>query len=90
MLFGRRVTFTILVLVSQLLLIAMAVAWCIHMVLIARHGEIYFIEENPVVLYGEIAGTILITLFAVTVFAFQCKRLGERRRHDDKEKDSQG
>ena len=57
------------------LLIAMAIAWCFHMVLIARHGEIYFIESNPVVLYGEIAATVLITLFAVTVFAYQCKRL---------------
>ena len=68
----------------------MAIAWCIHMVLIARHGEIYFIEPNPVVLYGEIAATVLITLFAVTIFTLQFKRLGEKRRHDDKEKDSQG
>lgn len=90
MIFGRRVTFTILVLVSQLLLIAMAIAWCIHMVLIAKYGEIYFIEANSVVLYGEIAATVLITLFAVTVFALQCKRLRERRKGDDREKGSQG
>ncbi len=89
MIFGRRVTFTLLVLVSQLLLIAVAIAWCIQMVLIAKYGEIYFTETNSVVLYGEIAATVLITLFAVTVFVFQCKRLGERRRGDDKKEDSQ-
>lgn len=90
MLFGRRVTFAILVLAAQLLLIALAIAWCVHLVLIVRYGEIFFIEANPVVLYGEIAATVLITVFAVTVFALQYKRLGERRRGDDKEKGSQG
>ena len=82
MLFGRRVKFSVLVLAAQLLLIAMAIAWCIHMVLIAKNGQIYFVEENPAILYGEIAATVLITLFAITVFAIQCKRLGERRRDD--------
>ena len=88
MFFGRRVTFAIVVLVSQLLLIAMAIAWTIHMALIAKTGEIYFIEENPIILYGEIAATVLITLFAIIVFVLQCKRLGERRRGDDEEKGS--
>ena len=88
MFFGRRVTFAIVVLVSQLLLIAMAIAWTIHMALIAKTGEIYFIEENPIILYGEIAATVLITLFAIVVFVLQCKRLGERRRGDDEEKGS--
>lgn len=89
MLFGRRVRFAMLVLAAQLLLIAMAIAWTVHMVLIARYGEIYFVETNPIVLYGEIVATVLITLFAVIVFALQCKRLGERRRDGDKEKSSQ-
>ena len=88
MFFGRRVTFAIVVLVSQLLLIAMTIAWTIHMALIAKTGEIYFIEENPIILYGEIAATVLITLFAIIVFVLQCKRLGERRRGDDEEKGS--
>jgi hypothetical protein len=82
-LFGRRLKFTILVLTAQLLLIAMAIAWCVHMVLIAKYGEIYFVEENSAVLYGEIAATVLITLFAGTVFGLQFKRLRERRRGDD-------
>ena len=88
MFFGRRVTFATFVLVSQLLLIAMAIGWTIHMALIAKTGEIYFVEENPIILYGEIAATVLITLFAIIVFVLQCKRLGERRRGDDEEKGS--
>ena len=87
--FGRRVRFAVLVLAAQLLLIAMAIAWCIHMVLIAKNGQIYFIEANPVILHGEIVATVLVVVFAITVFAIQCKRLGEKRR-DDREKVSQG
>lgn len=83
MLFGRRVRFAIVVLASQLLLIAMATAWIIHMVLIAKNGHVYFVEENPVVLYGEIAATVVITLFAIVVFVIQYKRLRERRKGDD-------
>jgi uncharacterized BrkB/YihY/UPF0761 family membrane protein len=82
-LLGRRVKFAIVVLVSQLLLIAMAIAWVIHMVLIAKNGHVYFIEENPIVLYGEIAVTVAITLFAIVVFCLQYTRLQERRKGDD-------
>ncbi len=88
MLFGRRVTFAILVLTAQLLLIALAIAWCVHMVLIAKYGQVYFIEANPTILYGEIAATALITVFAAIVFALQYKRLSERRRDDDKSQSS--
>lgn len=61
----------------------MATAWVIHMVLIAKSGHVYFVEENPVVLYGEIAATAVITLFAIVVFVIQYKRLRERRKGDD-------
>ena len=84
LLHGRRVRFTIAVLAAQLLLIATAVAWCLHMVIIARYGEIHFVEENTIILYGEIVATALITLFAIIVFALQWKKLGEKRRADDK------
>ena len=90
MFFGRRVRFAIFVLAAQLLLIAMAIAWCIHMVLIAKYGKIYFVETNPAILYGEIVATALVTLFAIIVFALQYKRLGERRRDDDREKGNRG
>ncbi len=77
--------FAIVILVSQLLLIALAIAWVVHMVIIAVNGSAYFVETNPVILWGEIAATVLITLFATGVFAIQIRRLGEKRRGDDKE-----
>ncbi len=85
MLFGRRVRFAIFVIVSQLLLIALGIAWVVHMVLIATNGRIYFIEGNPAILFAEIAATGLITLFATAVFAIQIYRLGERRRGDERQ-----
>ena len=90
MLFRRRTIFVMAVLASQLLLIAMALAWCVHMVIIAKVGEVYFVEENPMILYGEITATVIVTLFAIIMFALQYKRLGEKRRGDDKERDDQG
>jgi membrane protein implicated in regulation of membrane protease activity len=72
-----------MVLVSQLLLIALALAWVIHMALIATNGAVYFVEANPVILWTEIAVTVLISLFGIVVFAMQLRRLGERRRSDD-------
>jgi hypothetical protein len=61
----------------------MALAWVIHMVLIAKSGSVYFIEENPVILYGEIVATVVIILFSIFVFVLQYKRLWERRTADD-------
>jgi uncharacterized BrkB/YihY/UPF0761 family membrane protein len=83
LMYRRRVRFTIAVLAAQLLLIATAIAWCVHMVLIAKYGELRFVEENPVILYGEIVATAFIAVFAATVFILQWKRLGEKRRTDD-------
>ena len=83
LLYARRVRFTIAVLAAQLLLIATSIAWCVHMVLIAKYGEVHFVEANPMILYGEIGATALITLFAAIVFILQWKRLGEERRTDD-------
>ncbi len=80
--FGRRLRFAILVLISQVLLIAMAIAWVVQMSLIARNGAVYFIEANPWILWGEIIATALITLFATAVFSLQLYRLGERRGAD--------
>ena len=70
----KNTTFSILVLSSQLLLFALSIAWCVHMVLIAVHGKIFFAEPNPLILYGEITATVLIALFAITVFVFQFRR----------------
>ena len=70
MLFGRRVTFTILVLISELLLIGAAIAWCLHMFLIAKHGQVYFVEENSAILYGEIVATTIIAILSGPGIAF--------------------
>ena len=78
----RRLKFTTIVLVSQMLLIALAIAWLVHMIVIAIYGSVYFIERDSLVLWLEIIASILITLFAVLVLTMQIRRLGERRRND--------
>ena len=78
----RRLRFAMLVLISQMLLIALAIAWVAHMVIIAANGAIYFVEAHPVILWAEISATTLITLFATAVFSLQIYRLGERRKGD--------
>lgn len=84
MLFGRRLRFGIFVLAAQVLLLAMAVAWCVQLTLIAVHGQICFEEGNAAILYGEIAVVTLIALFAVAVFVIQYRRLGEKRSSEDR------
>ena len=79
----RRLSFATVVLSSQLLLIALAISWFVHMVIIAVNGSVYFVEKNPIILWGEITAIVLITLFAIYVFILQIVRLGERRRSED-------
>ena len=78
----RRLKFTTVVLISQVMLIALAIAWLVHMIVIAAFGAVYFIEREPLILWIEISASLLITLFAVLVLIMQIKRLGERRRND--------
>jgi ABC-type nickel/cobalt efflux system permease component RcnA len=78
----RRLKFTSVVLVSQILLIALAIAWLIHMIVIAIYGAVYFIERDPLMIWIEISASALITLFAIFVLIMQIRRLGERRRND--------
>ncbi len=78
----RRLKSASVVLLSQVLLIALAVAWLFHMIIIAAYGAIYFIERNPVILWIEIIACLLILIFAVYVLILQIERLGERRRGD--------
>ncbi len=83
MLFGRRLTFAILVLASQLLLMALAISWCLHLLLIAKYGQVYSVERNSSILYTEITIVFLIILFALIIFALQCKRLWEKRQGEE-------
>ena len=78
----RRLKFTSIVLVNQMLLIALAIAWLIHMIVIAFYGAVHFVEMNPLFLWIEISVSLLITLFAIFVLIVQIRRLGERRRND--------
>jgi amino acid transporter len=80
----RRLRFAVLVVISQLMLIALAIAWLIHMIIIAINGTVYFVERNPFILWIEISATILIVLFASIVFITQLRRLGERRQGDNR------
>lgn len=82
MLFGRRVRFAIIVLASQLLLIALAVVMLVQMILIASHGLVQFVENNQAILIIEISLTTLITFFGIFVSIVQLRRLGESRRSD--------
>jgi membrane protein YdbS with pleckstrin-like domain len=78
----RRLHSTTLVLVSQMLLIALALAWLFQMIIIASEGSAYFIENNAFILYGEVAIIALIIFFAIYVFIIQIRRLSERRGTD--------
>jgi len=80
----RRLRFAVIVLSSQLLLIALAAAWSVHMIIIALNGEVYFVEDNPFILGAEVAVTLLISAFGVIVFGMQLRRLGERRGGDNR------
>jgi hypothetical protein len=46
MLFGRRVRFAIVVLASQLLLVALAAVALVQMILIATNGRVSLAEDN--------------------------------------------
>jgi ABC-type nickel/cobalt efflux system permease component RcnA len=65
-----------------MLLVALAFAWLLQMVIIAQEGSAYFIENNNLILYGEITGAVLIIIFGLYVLITQIRRLGERRVYD--------
>jgi membrane protein implicated in regulation of membrane protease activity len=88
LLFGRRLTFGIVVLAAQVLLLAMSVAWVVQLTLIAIEGHICFEESNSAILYVEIAAVTLIGIFALVVFAIQYRRLGEKRAGEDRRRRS--
>ena len=78
----RRLRFSLLILVSQMLLIALAISWLVHMGTIAKSGSAYFVENNHLILWAEITISVFITLFAIYILIVQIQRLGERREAD--------
>jgi uncharacterized BrkB/YihY/UPF0761 family membrane protein len=78
----RRLKSALAVLASQVFLIALAIVWLVQMILIATNGAVHFVECNSVILWLEIAISLLITIFAIYVLIRQIQRLGERRRED--------
>ena len=76
----RRLRFSLIILVSQMLLAALAIGWGVNLILIAQYGGLYSIETNPLILYGEIAATVLIIFFAFFVIYLEIVRMRSRRR----------
>jgi membrane protein YdbS with pleckstrin-like domain len=79
---NRRLKTTMYIVISQALLIALAISWLIHMGIIAANGSVYFVENNPFILWAEISVSLLIAVFAIFIITTQIHRLGERRRTD--------
>ncbi len=78
----RRLKTTMLVLISQALLVALAISWVVHMAFIAANGSVNFVENNNFILWSEIIGSALIAIFAILILTAQIQRLGERRADD--------
>lgn len=79
----RRLRFATLSMVNQILLIALAIAWIVHIAIIGKYGAVYFEENNPAVLWAEITTLVVITCFSIYIFILQVRRFNERRRESD-------
>ncbi len=83
LIFGKRVRFAVLVLSSQLLLLALAVSWLVQLLVIAVKGSVKFVEYSQPVLIMEIVISALIAVFAIVIFILQMRKLGEKRKGDN-------
>ena len=81
---NRRTRFALIVLASQLLLIALSFVMMIEMILISTNGLVQFVENNHALLVTEIILTILIIFFSAFVLLIQMRRLGESRSSDSR------
>jgi hypothetical protein len=78
--YKRRVRFSLVIILSQMLLIALSLAWGIYLIVISQNGgTIISTETNKLILYGEIITTGLITIFAMIVIIMELKRLSAKR-----------
>ena len=83
----RQLRSTLLLILSQTLLGALALSWLIHMGLIAANGSVNFVERNPFILWTEIVVMGLVLVFAGYLLWTHLQKLGERR-SDDSRRDS--
>ena len=79
----RRLRFATLSMVNQILLIALAIAWIVHIAIIGKYGTVYFKENNSIILWAEILTLVVITAFSIYIFILQIRRFGERRQDSD-------
>ena len=75
----RRLRFATLSMVNQILLIALALAWIVHISIIGIYEAVYFEESNPAILWAEIITLAVILIFSIYIFILQIRRFGERR-----------
>ena len=78
----RRLKTTMLVLISQALLVALAISWLVLISFIAVNRSVVFFEDNHLILWLEIIGLVLIAMFAIFMLVSQIQRLSERRSSD--------
>lgn len=67
---------SISVLVSQILVIGLSVAWFIHAIIVKINHTVYFVEPNFAILYLEIFTTMLIALYGIVFLFLQLKEYG--------------
>ena len=65
------------VIVTQLLIIGLSIAWGVHAVLVKVNGAVYFVEPNQAILYLEILMTTVISLYGIVVFILQIREHGK-------------
>jgi protein-S-isoprenylcysteine O-methyltransferase Ste14 len=75
----RRLQFATLNILNQILLIALAIAWIVHICIIAVYGAVMFEENNSLVLWSEIVTLAVILIFSICIFIVQIQRFGEKR-----------
>jgi hypothetical protein len=67
---------SISVLVSQILVIGLSVAWFVHAIIVKTNRTVYFVEPNQAILYLEIFSTMLIALYGIVFLFLQLKACG--------------
>ncbi len=67
------IRFPISVLVSQMLTMALSIAWLVHAVIVKVNGAVYFVEPNLAILCLEIVMTAAIAIYGIVFLFLQIK-----------------